>query len=159
MKKYSLFFLFFSLLSCDLFTHNRTPPEKIAAEELKTINWKEIDQYPLFRNCDETADKAQQKQCFETTFAIAFSEALQQQPIKINHSAPDTLWIELLVSPAGKVELIKIEKIDNFKTEDISKIDSIVKNSLSHLPSLYPPLKRNVPVAAKFRLPLVVKVE
>jgi hypothetical protein len=37
----------------------------IIEKELKAINWKEVDEYPSFADCDKLDNKTKRQQCFE----------------------------------------------------------------------------------------------
>ena len=158
MKNYDWAWVFCICVSCDFFTDGKPAHEKILRQELKSINWEELDRYPLFTGCDETADKQEQKQCFETTLANAFSEALKKQSLTVRHAIQDTLWISLRITNRGEITIIHIEK-DSLLAKEVPELDSIFKTALSEMPRLYPPLKRAIPVAARFKLPLVVQAE
>ena len=58
---------FFLLQSCDWMASTESKTQKIVEDELRGIDWNEVDQYPLFEGCDETAAKQEQRQCFENT--------------------------------------------------------------------------------------------
>ena len=64
--KYLLVVLFSGLLvSCNLFASKEKKMRKLVEQEMRDINWNDIDSYPLFENCDETQTKKGQRECFE----------------------------------------------------------------------------------------------
>lgn len=158
MKNYRLLFLFFMLMSCDLFTSAEHSREKLVKEEMRYIDWNDLDRYPLFESCDETAGKALQKSCFETTFTRHLEAALRQHLFTARESLHDTVWLHILIDRRGKVTVSDIEKSRETAVA-FPQLDSVFKQSISVLPKLYPPLKRDIPVAAKFKIPVVLHVE
>ena len=158
MKNYGILFLFLTLMSCSLFTSEKKIREKLVKEEIQSINWNDLDRYPLFESCDETANKPTQKACFETTLTRHLQTALQQHQFTVTETIRDTVWLHLLVNNQGNIIILTIEK--NKATADaLPQLDRIFNNSIESLPRLYPPLKRDIPVAAKFKLPVILHVE
>lgn len=157
-KSYSLLFLFLTMVSCELFIAKQPTREQLVKQEIQNINWNDLDRYPLFDSCDETVEKPIQKACFETTLTDHLKTAFQQHHIVVHQSVHDTVWINLHIDNQGKITILTIEKSDE-TTSELPQLDSIFKSSIAVLPSLYPPLKRDIPVAAKFKLPIVLHVE
>ncbi|MBC9798442.1 hypothetical protein [Sinomicrobium weinanense] len=134
--------------------------EKIAADqlvrdEIENINWNEIDRYPMFDTCDETANKEQQKQCFERTFIQHLYAGIEDQQVAMHGRVSDTVYVRFLISNTGKVSVSEIEQSDRIEKR-LPDLDSIIDVSLTKMPGLYPALKRNIPVATKYRLPIVL---
>jgi hypothetical protein len=158
MKSYGLFFLFFILFSCDFLSSKKWTKEEIIAQEMQQMNWNDLDHYPLFEGCDETADKLMQKHCFETTLTHHLSEILKQHQLVVHIAIKDTIWIHLHINNKGEMSVLTIEK-NRETAEEIPQLDSIFSNSIALLPKLFPPLKRDIPVAAKFKLPIVLYID
>ncbi|MCB0375203.1 MAG: hypothetical protein KDD04_04730 [Sinomicrobium sp.] len=148
----------FILMSCDLFIAKERTREALVKEEMQHIDWSDLDQYPLFETCDESAARPEQKACFETTFARHLQATLQQHQLIVQESIHDTVWIYLLIDNQGEITVSAIEKQKETAAE-LPQLDSILKRSITALPGIYPPLKRDIPVAAKFRVPVVLHVE
>ena len=60
----SLFFC-----SCENFETKKISSETFVKDEIKSINWRDVDQYPIFKNCELVSNKEQQKSCFESTLS------------------------------------------------------------------------------------------
>src|SRR5690554_7083907 len=57
MKYFYLLLIGCLMSSCDFFQmEKRTSSDLILEEELHTINWQEVDAYPVFQNCKEITD-------------------------------------------------------------------------------------------------------
>jgi hypothetical protein len=102
----------------------------------------------LFKTCDETENRLQQKACFEKEihkWLKPHVDSLKYYTVK-----PDTLQLYLSINIDGSLVL------DSLNTEfKVSKqLDSIFKQS----PQFYPAQKRGVPVKVAFQLPLILKV-
>jgi hypothetical protein len=44
-------------VSCDYFDKKKIDTETIVNDELKAINWNDVDEYPTFSICDSTNNK------------------------------------------------------------------------------------------------------
>lgn len=157
-EKYGLFLVCFLLMSCDFFPSKQEAKEKLVEEEIKSIDWEHLDQYPLFENCDETAVTPVQKMCFETTLTTRLEADLRRQQFTVNEPLNDTIWIQFLISNQGKIVLLDIERSVS-TARLLPRLDSVFESSINRLPRLYPPLKHHIPVAAKFKLPVVLHME
>src|SRR5690606_37313532 len=153
-----VFFLFCTLfISCEYFGFKESNKKDIIEREMKSINWNDVDKYPLFDNCDETSTKADQKECFQTTITKYILNSLSQNAIEVRETINDTVHVHLLISNEGMVTILKIEKSDKVD-EQKPHLNRYIATSIQSLPVIYPALKRNIPVSTKFKLPIILKV-
>jgi len=76
----------------------------------------------------------------------------------VNEPVNDTIWAQFLIDNKGKILLLNVEK-PNGPLTTRTRLDKLFENSIATLPELHPPLKQHIPVAAKFKLPIVIRVE
>jgi len=143
------------LASCAWFESREVQTQKLIDAELHGINWNDVDQYPLFADCDESASKAAQKECFEQTLLLHFSRTLQDFEFVLDDSLTDTLYLDFLVDREGKITVLDMER-NREVTSQIPEFEGVITQSLKSLPHLEPALKRGIPVNAKIRIPLVL---
>lgn len=149
--------LFAGMLACNNRGEREKPStDKLVEDEIRNINWNEVDQYPLFGTCDETAAKVQQKACFEETFVRYLYAGIEDQQVVMHGSVDDTIYVRFLISGTGKISVAEIEQKEKWE-KHVPALDSIVETSLQKMPPLHPALKRNIPVATKYRLPVVLQ--
>ncbi|MBC2838671.1 hypothetical protein [Robiginitalea sp. SC105] len=156
---YRLFCVFLmagSLCACDLFESRQARTQKLVDAEMRTINFNEVDQFPLFDDCDETEDKREQRTCFEQTLLLHLSMTLQDFEFRSAESLRDTLHIDFRVDANGVISITSVEQHPGL-TDENPEFERIVTGSLRSLPRLQPALKRGIPVATQFRLPLVLQ--
>ena len=122
---------------------------------MQTIDWNDVDNYPLFESCDESTSKTSQRKCFETELLIHFSATLQEFEFVIVPEVNHTVFVDFLIDQEGKISVIHIEK-DKAIEKLMPEFDGVISQSLRNLPSLEPALKRGIPVNAKFRIPIVL---
>ncbi|MFI2742102.1 hypothetical protein ACG2LH_05140 [Zhouia sp. PK063] len=159
MRKIAVFaILILSFTSCKFFSSQKVSTTDLVNQEMKSMNWNEVDRYPLFDTCDETASKARQKMCFESALVQHVYQSLSAANIVVHTQLKDTVNIQFLITKEGKLQVLKIEK-DSLVNAQIPKLDSIVKGSIATLPQIHPALKRDIPVTTKCNLPLVIHVD
>jgi hypothetical protein len=156
MKRGVTFLLIILLSSCNEFNLQKQSAEEILQEELKSINWKEVDFYPTFKGCGVITSKEESKNCFETEIKEAINHRLSQHQIITTNTAQDTIILELFISTAGKTELQSITMPDTISAQN-PKLKNWLHAVVSDLPEFYPAQKRSVPVALKTKLPIILK--
>ncbi|MDT0558960.1 hypothetical protein RM697_09895 [Ichthyenterobacterium sp. W332] len=154
----SLLFLFMVLNSCQYFEKKKVYSQDIYEEELKTINWNDVDQYPAFENCESVTIKQDRKQCFETTLTQYINTYFSNQNIIVSHDINDTLYLKLEIDKAGTIDVYSIEA-DSLTRAHIPKLDSLVERNILALPKIYPAIKRGQEVNTEFLLPIVIKLD
>ncbi|SDG64040.1 hypothetical protein [Psychroflexus sediminis] len=125
-------------------------------EELKSINWEEVDFYPTFQNCGVVTSKEESKACFETQIKKAVSNRLKQQQIITSTSAQDTVILELFITEKGEARLETISISDEISSRN-PDLGNWLKEAISQLPEVYPAQKRSVPVPLRTELPIILK--
>jgi hypothetical protein len=147
-----------SLTSCEWFASPETKTQQLVEEELSAIDWNEVDQYPLFDTCEETASKPEQQTCFEKNLVMHLSMSLQDFEFHSEEQLADTLFVDFMVDHQGKISVVSMDKNPGFSKEN-PEFERIVSKSLRSLPRLEPALKRGIPVSSRFRIPLVLNTD
>ncbi|WP_338732701.1 hypothetical protein [Mangrovimonas cancribranchiae] len=157
MKKLITVILLLCFTSCNYFDVKKTSTETILNEELKTFNWKDVDEYPSFSSCDNTFQKEERKRCFTQTLIKTISNRLAHQNIVVTEDVTDTVMMRLQVSYKGELKVLSI-KADTLTYQQIPKIDSLLVSTLDSLPKIYPAVKRSQQVTTEFSLPIRIHV-
>lgn len=158
MRKISIIGIAFLLASCELFTSNEIKTQQLADKELQAIDWNDVDQYPLFANCDEMAIKTSQRECFENTLLLHFSNTLKQFEFILDKDIEEPVYVDFVIDRQGSIAVMNIEK-NGLIQDQIPEFDGIISRSLKNLPELKPALKRGIPVDTKFRIPIKLQSE
>ncbi|NHF58464.1 hypothetical protein FK220_003890 [Flavobacteriaceae bacterium TP-CH-4] len=157
--KYLLVVLFSGLLvSCNLFASKEKKMRKLVEQEMRDINWNDIDSYPLFGNCDETQTKKGQRECFEQEVLLHCSRSLKEFEFVLLSGTNPTVQVDFLVDQDGQISVLDIQK-DAAIDSQMPEFDQIITQSLKNMPPLAPALKRGIPVKAKFRIPIILNTE
>lgn len=145
-----------AVASCDGFSSGEKQTRQLVEAELSSIDWNEVDQFPLFEDCAETTSKPEQRRCFENTLVMHLSMALQDMEFRADQPIADTLYVDFLVDNQGGITVMNIEENPAFNQEN-PEFKRVVSGSLRSLPRLQPAIKRGIPVASRFRIPLVIQ--
>ncbi|MGM8361600.1 hypothetical protein ACSV4D_06775 [Flavobacterium sp. ARAG 55.4] len=158
MKHYYFFLLFIIVTSCQYFEKQVPSEKELLQKELKAINWKEVDEYPSFADCDKLEDKIQRKQCFFEYLTQLIQEKLQVDTLSVLYPELDTIEVKVTVFPDSRMQFEPQFPKDSAAYDTI-KIDSILHVKLVDFPKVNPAIKQGIPVKTQFILPVIIKVE
>jgi len=153
MGRFLVVVLCLSLCSCNFFESKEKRTQELINSELREIDWNSIDTYPLFLDCDETAAKEVQRQCFEQKLTAHFQETLNEFEFIVDSDENPTVAVIFVIDTDGDIEILDIEK-NAFILKQMPEFDGIVVQSLKTVPEIAPALKRGIPVKTKFRIPI-----
>ena len=129
--------------------------QELVIREMRSIDWNEVDHYPLFENCDESVSKEAQRACFENEVVSHFATILREFEFLLGQEVDTTVYVDFAIDKEGRIEVLDIEK-DPAIDGQMPEFDGIVTQSLRGLPPRSPALKRGIPVTAKFRIPIIL---
>ena len=141
--------------SCDWFTSKEEKTQELVNEEMRNINFNEVDKYPLFDNCDEMLDKTGQLDCFQNTLLEQYTGTLEDFEFQFVSDINTSIYVDFLVDYKGEISVLEVQRNQDIENQ-IPEFRSIITQSLKGLPPLSPALKRGVPVSSKFRIPIIV---
>lgn len=136
-------------MSCRKEDFRKFDAEDIAKKELQSINFSEVDQYPLFKICDETATRQMQQNCFEKELHNWLKPHLDS--IYYDAIKDDSIYLNLSILSNGKINL------DSTTSKNNS--NQIFQDIFKKAPVIYPAQKRGIPVKVSFQLPVILQVE
>ena len=155
MNKFLVLIVFFSLQSCQFFDKKVPDEKELLQQELKKINWKEVDQWPTFIECDSISDKENQRNCFYQMMLTQLQEKLRDDSIAKLFPQLDSIQVKVTIFSDSKV---KFEPVVNDSVNlNRSQLDSIFQLRLADFPKVNPAVKRGIPVKTEFQLPVVLK--
>ncbi|MFB0909952.1 MAG: hypothetical protein QMA99_03205 [Flavobacterium sp.] len=158
MKHYYFFLAFLFFSSCQYFEKQVPSEQELLKKELKAINWKEVDEYPSFVDCDKLDNKTQRQQCFFEYLTELIQDKLNSDTLSVLYPELDTIEVKVTIYPNSKMEFEPQFPKDSVAYDTI-KIDSILNARLVNFPKVNPAIKRGIPVKTQFILPVILKVE
>lgn len=158
MKKALLFLFCIVLTGCNNFETRKISSEEVLDQESRSLNWKEVDEYPAFDNCKNITEIERARECFETTVANSVNAYLSRQEPIVTEAIDDTVFVHLEISKTGIPTIESIEA-DSLVTSQIPDLQIWLKQSIDSLPRIHPAHKRGIPVSSVFIMPIVIKAE
>ena len=159
IKKVAIFILFVSLVSCQYFEKEVPNEKELLEQELKKINWDEVDEFPSVLQCDIIKDAEIKRQCFFDYLAQTIQERIGIDTLRIEYPEIDTINVKITVNPDSSLQFETQYPNDSIALADKTKIDSILTSRLSDFPKVEPAIKRGVKVKTQFVLPVIIKME
>lgn len=151
-----LILILLGLSSCQFFETEKIATETFLEDEIKSINWKDIDTYPIFKECEGISDKLETKSCFETTLSNHLYQTIKSDSIVVSTDLNETIIVDFMVSEKGELSITNMV-IDSLLQSQLPFFESDVINGLDSLQPIAPAYKRGIPVKTTFKLPIVIK--
>ena len=158
-KTIQLLFLLFAIQSCQYFEKQVPDEKELLKQELKKINWDEVDEFPSVLQCDTIKDAAIKKQCFFDYMAQTIQERIGIDTLRIEYPKIDTINVKITINTDSSLQFETQYTNDSIALADKTKIDSILMSRLSDFPKVEPAIKRGVKVKTQFVLPVIIKME
>lgn len=152
MKRILPFVLFSSMYSCQYFEKNIPNKDVLLNQEIKKIDWENVDEFPSLANCDSLSTKEAKKECFFELLTQNLELKLRTDDMEKQFPNLDTLQLKVTVFPDYTVEFSAQNT-----SEDVVKLDSVVKSKAVDLPIIEPAIKRGIKVKSEFIVPLAIK--
>ena len=160
MKKIiQLLFLFLAIQSCQYFEKQVPDEKELLEQELKKINWDEVDEFPSVLQCDTIKDAEIKRQCFFDYLAQTIQERIGIDTLRIEYPEIDTINVKITINTDSSLQFETQYTNDSIALADKTKIDSILMSRLSDFPKVEPAIKRGVKVKTQFVLPVIIKME
>jgi len=151
---------------CSYIIDQEKKANELVVKRMDTINWNEVDSYPLFESCNELAPKLEQENCFKDTFVNHLVDTLNQYDFTIKKPVLDTIFLDLKIDNKGNISVLTINANNEAKKE-LPELRSAVEESINSLPKIYAAQKKAIskskvqliPVTTKFTLPIILNVK
>jgi len=144
--------------SCQFFETEKISSETFYDEEIKTIDWKDVDQYPVFKSCETFSEKKAQKNCFENTLATYLFKAVTSNKDMSIKDLNDTVYVKFSVSEKGQL-LVKSIEMDSLTQAELPNLEKSLRIKIDSIKLIAPAYKRGIPVKTKFTLPIVLQTD
>ncbi len=142
--------------SCQFFETEKVSSEEIFNDEIKAIDWNDVDRYPTFPNCEDILDKAEQKDCFIHTVTSQLYQSINRENMVAAREIYDTVKVDFEINSSGQLSIIEI-KIDTLLQKEFPDLKKWLLNSIDSLHPVAPAYKRGIPVKTKFTLPVIIQ--
>ncbi|MDY0780688.1 hypothetical protein [Tenacibaculum sp. IB213877] len=148
-------FLFLMMIcsSCNYFSADK----KVNFQPLDTIvDFSTVDAAPAFKNCEKLIE-FKRTDCFRKTMQNVMAKSLENISLKLNEEITETVIVTLHINKMGKVSLKEIHY--PFVLNKNSHFTNEIEQAVQNLPILKPAIKRDIPVATEYKLPIQIFVK
>ena len=156
--RFGLFFLILVLSSCTSWETKKVSTQEILHQKWEAISLNQVEEYPSFKACDTTNSRLDHKQCFESTIQQTLASQLTSHTIVVMEPIHDTVWIDFMINEKGLFCLDSLH-ISTKEHQEIPTIERAIQDAVAALPKARAATKRGIPITAKFKIPLVLKVD
>ncbi|MFD2696817.1 hypothetical protein ACFSQ0_02330 [Mesonia sediminis] len=141
--------------SCSFFEKQKMNPNDLVEEELKQIDWHQVEQYPVFKSCAHCDGLQAQQRCFETTLTKWVIEELSKQHALVTDSIHEQLVVYFKITRKGEIFVDSLKQNIGL-AHQLPELKQWLTESIENLPEVYPAQKRGVPVQTTFQLPVQI---
>lgn len=145
--------------SCEFFQTERLTSDVILQEELKAIDWHEVDAYPVFLDC-KSLSQEEHLQCFVDALHRKVTHSMQRYAY--NNPIDNICKLNILIKIDNEKNLHFTISSDSsvYKSEDnFQLLHTYIQEGLDSLQVIEPALKRGIPVTTEFALPVIFAQE
>lgn len=150
--------LFMGVTSCQFFETEKISSETFLEEEIKSINWNDVDSYPVFKECENISEKLEIKSCFETILSRHLYTSINSDKIIVSNDLNQEIFIDFLVNEKGELVITSIV-MDSLLQTELPLLKNLIIKSIDSLQPIAPAYKRGIPVRTTFKFPIVIKTE
>ena len=155
-KRFLFIFLLALATSCQFFDTEKVSSEEIYKEEMGTIDWKDVDRYPSFSNCENKLEKPEQKECFINTISSHLYQSISHENMVAVREVYDTVKVNFEVSSNGQLSILEI-KMDTLLRREFPNLETWILLSIDSIQPVAPAYKRGIPVKTQFTLPVIIQ--
>lgn len=155
--RFCIIFLF-CLISCTSWETKRVSTQELVHQKWEAVSLNEVGEYPSFQSCDDTQDRLNHKRCFENTIQQILVNTLTSKELVVTQAINDTVWIDFVINEKGIFYLDSL-RISNTVRAEVPLLEAWIQDAVKQLPTARPATKRDLPVKAKFKIPVVLKVD
>lgn len=119
------------------------------------INFTKVDVSPSFTICNQLLDDAKTN-CFREQMHKKITENLLNFSFTTEKPINETITVVLLINNKGVVSLQEFQS-SSFVKAEIPNLRHCIETSIADLPKLSPAIKRGIPVATQYTLPIRLK--
>lgn len=146
--------------SCEFFQmEERTSSDAILEEELHTINWQEVDTYPVFKECS-SATESKQLECFTEALHKKILHGMQRYAQ--TNELDSVVKLNILITIDTNRNLSFTTDVDSLafhSAASLKRFNKCIQDGLDSLEVVEPSFKRGIPVTTEFALPIIFTQE
>jgi hypothetical protein len=132
--------------------------KKSSLQEIDTIiDFSTVDAAPTFEACKDFIDKEKKNDCFRNTIYSHVSASLLKHSFEVRKPINEVIKVDLIIDSKGNATVLRIISSSSVK-ETLHNLDSLINGSVASLPTLFPAIKRGIPVTTQYQIPIQIRV-
>lgn len=144
------------LTSCSHWETKKVSTQELLHQKWESISLNEVGEYPTFQVCDQTENRLNHKRCFESTVQEILMGELSLKQLHFTQPINDTIWIDFVINEKGAFCLDSL-RVSQVIRKEIPLLEVWIRDAVVLLPEARPATKRDLPVKARFKIPVVLK--
>ncbi|MHA7058794.1 hypothetical protein ACWGOQ_0016335 [Aquimarina sp. M1] len=156
-KSCYIYLLIFTFFSCDSFIVKKENQEKVLEEKWNEIDKNQVDEPPLFEACEHMSEE-EQKSCFQETINKHISKHLADHTITVKEAINDTVWVPILITKNSEI-ILEDFSVPEMIQSQIPDFRVLIQESIQSLPRVDAAHTRGTPTSARYKLPVVIKID
>lgn len=153
-RHFFLLMIVILLYGCEYFTFKKEPIPPLDT----IVNYNEVDTPPTFSVCDSLVSSEALNQCFRSTLHQEVANQLKGFTFEVSKEIDEVVEVRLQFSKEGKAQYSSY-KGTAIIAEELPQLDSILKLCTQRLPKTFPAIKRGIPVATQYQLPIRIRLQ
>ena len=126
------------------------------------VDFTTVDAPPTFISCKDLIDKEKKANCFRNTLSKLVSEELNNKDYSkdliVRSDVDEVVNLKIQFDREGVLQLKDVQ-LSKELVNEIPAIKSIFQKTIQKLPKVFPAIKRGIPVATEYVLPVRIKLE
>lgn len=142
------------ITSCNLLTDKKH--QEVIAQD--TLDISKVDASPSFKKaCKDKIDE-ERTRCFRKTIHQRISEALSKYAFEVQDTIDEKVTVKLLISAQGKITVAKVVMSPKV-VKELPELDSLIHVAVAQLPQVSAAIKKGIPVATEYQLPIQIQLD
>ena len=143
-----------SFFGCEYFSF-----KKDVIEPLDTIvDYSQVDTPPAFNDCASLVSTDELNTCFSTTLHLNIAKELQTFSFEVKNPIDEMVMLTIAFSNEGEISYTSHSSSPQIR-EELPELDSVLKQCIARLPKAFPAIKRGIPVATQYQLPIRIRLK
>ena len=97
------------MVSCQYFEKEVPDEKELLEQELKKINWDEVDEFPSVLQCDTIKDAEIKKQCFFDYLTQTIQDRIGIDTLQILYPEMDTIEVKVTINPDASFDISVVD--------------------------------------------------
>lgn len=156
LRVFSFLMVLVLCTSCEYRSFFKKQTSEITSSTI--VDFSSVDVSPSFEICDALIEKDKQTNCFRSTMYSEIGHRLTQQKLIVTQAVDEVVVVKLQISQQGKITFVSMQASKNI-VKEIPTFAKMLQQTIEELPTVYPAIKRGIPVTTQYQLPIRIQLQ